>query len=115
MQAIVLGDLTITTERGGAAPEEQAAELWPTPYCGAAMPAYGCCANPLHPLVLGPAPSFPWRPPGAEHVRGLAVHAVRGIHTRSEERRVGKECRSRWAAYSLKKKNENDAGRCRKV
>src|SRR5947199_7583058 len=88
MQAIVLGDLAITTERGGAAPAEQAAELWPPPYCGAAMPAYGCCANPLHPLVLGPAPSFPWRPPGAEHVRGLAVHAVRGIHTQGALRHL---------------------------
>src|SRR5438876_11814768 len=29
-------------------------------------------------------------------------------HTvRSEERRVGKECRSRWAAYEKKKKDEN--------
>src|SRR5438034_2857817 len=52
------------------------------------MPAYGCCANPLHPLVLGPAPSFPWRPPGAEHVRGLAVHAVRGIHTQGALRHL---------------------------
>src|SRR3712207_9146203 len=26
---------------------------------------------------------------------------------RSEERRVGKECRSRWAAYHLKKKESN--------
>src|SRR5947207_14138651 len=27
---------------------------------------------------------------------------------RSEERRVGKECRSRWAAYHLKKKKETE-------
>src|SRR3989454_11720493 len=72
--------------RGGTA--EQAAELWPPLYCGAAMPAYGCRATPLHPLVLGPAPSFPWRPPGAEHVRGLAVHAVRGIHTQGALRHL---------------------------
>src|SRR2546426_2852069 len=58
--------------RGGTA--EQAAELWPPLYCGAAMPAYGCCANPLHPLVLGPAPSFPRR-------RGLAQHPRSEEHT----------------------------------
>src|SRR3970040_486692 len=28
-----------------------------------------------------------------------------GFLRRSEERRVGKECRSRWSAYQLKKKN----------
>src|SRR5690554_7951638 len=28
------------------------------------------------------------------------------IHTRSEERRVGKECRSRWAGYHYKKKRK---------
>ena len=30
--------------------------------------------------------------------RGLAMGAL-GITTRSEERRVGKECRSRWSPY----------------
>src|SRR2546422_10363187 len=28
--------------------------------------------------------------------------------TRSEERRVGKECRSRWSPYHYKKKEDND-------
>src|SRR3712207_8217320 len=34
---------------------------------------------------------------------------LRGGHrfARSEERRVGKECRSRWLPYHLKKKTEN--------
>ena len=27
------------------------------------------------------------------------VHSVDGVRTRSEERRVGKECRSRWSPY----------------
>src|SRR5256885_9940455 len=35
--------------------------------------------------------------PGGPAVRG-------GRHARSEERRVGKECRSRWSPYHLKKK-----------
>src|SRR2546430_16858049 len=29
----------------------------------------------------------------------LRIDAVKGSHTRSEERRVGKECRSRWSPY----------------
>src|SRR2546430_17138586 len=29
------------------------------------------------------------------------------VKVRSEERRVGKECRSRWSPYHLKKKNRN--------
>src|SRR3989442_14580119 len=33
----------------------------------------------LHPFVLGPAPPFPRRPPRAQHIRGLAVDAVRGV------------------------------------
>src|SRR2546422_10435157 len=40
--------------------------------------------------------------------RGLARPAHRdvGVHAqRSEERRVGKECRSRWSPYHSKKKN----------
>src|SRR3712207_8002056 len=46
-----------------------------------------------------------------EHVQGRG-HAPqrRQLHKRrSEERRVGKECRSRWAPYHLKKKNYNNA------
>src|SRR6266480_93152 len=31
-------------------------------------------------------------------------------HVRSEERRVGKECRSRWSPYHLKKKEEANEG-----
>src|SRR5437899_10993997 len=31
---------------------------------------------------------------------------------RSEERRVGKECRSRWSPYHSKKKNKREAGQC---
>src|SRR5689334_23825578 len=37
--------------------------------------------------------------------RGLATLARRmGVDRRSEERRVGKECRARWAAYHEKRK-----------
>src|SRR3712207_9044883 len=50
-------------------------------------------------------------PPTARHPRradrgrrrGAAPGAV-ALHPRSEERRVGKECRSRWSPYHLKKK-----------
>src|SRR5256886_9711752 len=39
---------------------------------------------------------------GSEHARRIARDAVQGIQparSRSEERRVGKECRSRWSPY----------------
>ena len=29
----------------------------------------------------------------------LSIHGISNIETRSEERRVGKECRSRWSPY----------------
>ena len=29
----------------------------------------------------------------------VVINGVRGDHDRSEERRVGKECRSRWSPY----------------
>src|SRR5229473_4921801 len=34
----------------------------------------------------------------------LVGRLLRGVDVRSEERRVGKECRSRWSPYHLKKK-----------
>src|SRR3712207_7116073 len=41
--------------------------------------------------------------PGQVHQRvvadGVAVHVVDRLEGRSEERRVGKECRSRWSPY----------------
>src|SRR2546422_9884934 len=49
-----------------------------------------------------------------DDLRGLA-HLLHGAAQladdliRSEERRVGKECRSRWSPYHLKKKKENVA------
>src|SRR5690242_1147307 len=40
------------------------------------------------------------RAPGTGSARGeLHVHAISVASVRSEERRVGKECRSRWSAY----------------
>src|SRR2546430_15656905 len=47
--------------------------------------------------------------------RGIAARS-RGVD-RSEERRVGKECRSRWSPYHLKKKSKRwlrDAALCMK-
>src|SRR6266566_9972723 len=40
----------------------------------------GACYPGLHPLVLRSAPSLARGPPWAQHVRGLTVDAVRGIH-----------------------------------
>src|SRR5438093_13626335 len=38
----------------------------------------------------------------------LLDHAVETVEERSEERRVGKECRSRWSPYHEKKKEETN-------
>src|SRR5690349_22879088 len=43
-------------------------------------------------------------PPASARVGRPARHHRRVGQHRSEERRVGKECRSRWAPYQLKKK-----------
>src|SRR3989441_12519053 len=64
----------------------------------------------LLPVVLGA------QAPARRHVdvpavapRAADVATVDGIVKayRSEERRVGKECRSRWSPYHLKKKKDN--------
>src|SRR5439155_22773033 len=49
---------------------------------------------------------------GCPVVRGARRAAGRGI-SRSEERRVGKECRSRWSTYEEKKKKNNKRERTR--
>src|SRR2546428_8683568 len=58
----------------------------------------------LHPLAIGLAPVTVTA--RDEFARGLIARAIvrkhqvyAGIHDRSEERRVGKECRSRWSPY----------------
>src|ERR1017187_10926426 len=48
-------------------------------------------------------PAWPGRP-GPMAIRSVHQHGARGA--RSEERRVGKECRSLWAPDHLKKKEE---------
>src|SRR5215203_7197340 len=48
----------------------------------------------------------PLAPPGAGELRPDARRAGDGA-ARSEERRVGKECRSRWSPYHSKKKEES--------
>src|SRR3712207_9523697 len=37
--------------------------------------------------------------PAVEGVGGVHTHMTNSLNTRSEERRVGKECRSRWSPY----------------
>src|SRR5258706_5799188 len=53
-----------------------------------------------HPLVLQSLQE-PGRQAGPE-----TLAEIRQTDGRSEERRVGKECRSRWSPYHLKKKKE---------
>src|SRR5256885_16178922 len=40
--------------------------------------------------------------------RELLRYSRAGVKMRSEERRVGKECRSRWSPYHLKKKKNGE-------
>ena len=35
----------------------------------------------------------------AQNLTHLGIYNIDGVTTRSEERRVGKECRSRWSPY----------------
>src|SRR5215213_10764459 len=51
-------------------------------------------------LTLSVMVSFVWRASSA--ISGRAT--CRMLNVRSEERRVGKECRSRWSPYDYKKK-----------
>src|SRR5690242_21759474 len=68
-------------------------------------------------LLVGAAVVEHWEADhGRDRVRAAAVEdlvRVRGgIGPRSEERRVGKECRSRWSAYHEKKNEGKEATRC---
>src|SRR5260370_2655527 len=58
-------------------------------------------ANRLLPaaLFLSAPLERPPSPVGAPAVRRVRVCAARATRSRSEERRVGKECRSRWSPY----------------
>src|SRR5690349_25137666 len=55
-------------------------------------------------------PGVVWRRPKhlCQNARGAK------FHSRSEERRVGKECRSRWSPYHYKKKKKKKQDRKRK-
>src|SRR5438270_12758081 len=44
----------------------------------------------------------------ADDMRKAAANGSQGGQQRSEERRVGKECRSRWSPYHQKKKKSED-------
>src|SRR5439155_8299593 len=63
----------------------------------------------LHHLEAGrlPAPSSAERSTLPAHSTRPTTSRLSTIYNRSEERRVGKECRSRWSPYHLKKKKEN--------
>src|SRR5947209_19371969 len=47
---------------------------------------------------------------GAASARGIEAAEVTAARGRSEERRVGKECRSRWPPYHQHTKKDEDAG-----
>src|SRR5437870_9692881 len=62
------------------------------------------CSSDLSPL--SPARPTPWRCRSASLRSRSRGRRASSVSPRSEERRVGKECRSRWSPYHLKKKAE---------
>src|SRR5438034_10252407 len=68
----------------------------------------------VSPATRATASTVPVRTPPI--VCGSTIESVvrqRGTPRRSEERRVGKECRSRWWPYHEKKKKKGRKGHCR--
>src|SRR3712207_8051679 len=69
---------------------------------GAPAPAHGRRRLEAFPHAADSRAALPRRGPGDAHALGrLPARALR--RGRSEERRVGKECRSRWSPYHYKK------------
>src|SRR2546430_17200428 len=60
----------------------------------------------LAPLRKDALPRHPWRKWADVEAESSRMP---GGQSRSEERRVGKECRSRWSPYHLKKKKIGDS------
>src|SRR5438309_11561721 len=69
------------------------------------------CALPIWSCPFNTVDGLEWtRPPRPQQERFLAVLRNAGVTARSEERRVGKECRCRWAAEHEKKKGKVGRG-----
>src|SRR5437762_14373052 len=68
---------------------------WSSDVCSSDLPRPGDCQ------ARAAAPRRDAR--GPEHARQR-----QHLHVRSEERRVGKECRSRWSPYQQKKKTRKE-------
>src|SRR5438034_9243093 len=72
------------------------------------------CALPILPSGLLPSASL-YTPSPRPRLWSVRISEVelpirrRGFSSRSEERRVGKECRSRWSPYHLHNKNQSRA------
>src|SRR5258708_23275386 len=63
------------------------------------------CLRARRRLTMSPIPRTP-----LAQVDAVPGEVASGPNTRSEERRVGEEGRSRWAPYHLKKKRKNNDG-----
>ena len=61
----------------------------------AATPSYVSAVT----SAAGLAGTPDWSPVDGDYFAYLETGVGEGIYTRSEERRVGKECRSRWSPY----------------
>src|SRR2546430_13632518 len=88
-------DLTVTGVQTCALPIS--APTTPAPTMTTSLVGCRCARDPRAPTP--PRPSVPAVPP----LRPATLAARRPPPARSEERRVGKECRSRWSPYHLKK------------
>src|SRR5438132_12508962 len=73
-----------------------------------ALPGYALAQTPARPPAQSPASLAPAAGPD-----GVMLVFARFADVRSEERRVGKECRSRWSAYHEKKREERSSGESR--
>src|SRR5206468_6720895 len=76
------------------------------------------CSSDLSRLRVAVGPSNRARKRGTTATRSRLWQRPRRRSTRSEERRVGKECRSRWSAEHQKKKDQRvtqRGGQCRQI
>src|SRR5437016_14255335 len=102
--AVALGGLLSREGYAGVAPA-----LRTTNPLGPRKPHFAPKAKSIIYLDMSGAPPsldmFDWKPKLAElNLKPCPEELLKGQRFRSEERRVGKECRSRWATYQSKKK-----------
>ena len=97
----IAGDMVEGLLHSGDAEEEPEPEAPPVPAPAAPAPAAPAPAAASAAAAAGPimAPAASYGMGGARVAQGVPVQTAQFTLLRSEERRVGKECRSRWSPY----------------